>query len=165
MSSKSKDDMHKALSMFDMLDVSSLSDESYTIINGKDIKPTVYYLAGYADYLLLNDFVIAELDDASLLRDASLSPEVSVIHCGIKANDALTLEIEADGHMELMVLSSGNNPPVIRVTDLTNGVEYNDYAKDASSSYLSWDMGNEGQFLLYIENSDDEDSTVVIAMN
>ena len=59
--------MESALEMLDNLEVSAIPDEYIRITPTDDrISPKIYFLPEYADRLLLNDFIIAELDEASL---------------------------------------------------------------------------------------------------
>lgn len=163
--SKDKDKMHQALQMFDNLSVSPLAEESYNLSGSYSVKPSVYYLADFADYLLLNDFIIADLDEASLLRDTSISPDVSVIHTGIDAGKSISIDLEGDGEMNLMVLSSESIAPSIKVTDLSSGAVYDNFKIDGDSSFLSWNMTGLGKFILSVENLDDITATFVIALN
>lgn len=166
MVSHDKRKMQSALSMFDELNIAQIPNESIDSANNCDeVKPSVFFIPEFADNMLLNNFVIADLDEVSMLRDVLMLPDVSVSHHGIKAGGSITYQIAGGGHMELLVITDGKESPEIRVVDKVNGKEFNDYSIDGSSSWLVWDMEKEGFFELSVINKNDSDATFVIAIN
>lgn len=163
--SKDKNTMHKALELLDNLDIACMADDSYTVSSGEFKTPTTYFLADYADNLLLHDFVIADLDETSLLRETSLTSEVSVIHCALDAGASISFDIEGDGHMEVMVFSNSGTPVAIKVDDLSLGLGYDEYTVDGASSSMTWEMTDGGMFRLYVKNNSEKDTEIVVALN
>ena len=77
----------------------------------------------------------------------------------------MLLEIEGNGHMEILIVSSGNAAPQIEVKDKNSGKIIGNYSSSGSSSWIIWDMDRPGWFELEISNMDKSDETFVIAIN
>ncbi len=163
---KDKTLMESALEMLDNLNISLIPKESiHCDDSNNEIKPNIFYLPEYADKLLLDDFIITNLDEASLLRDTFIDQDVLVSHHGLKGNGKASYEIEGSGKMELLVTSNGSNAPSIQIIDNQNNKEYNNFQTSGNSSWIVWNMDQEGTFKLSITNNDDSDATFVIALN
>lgn len=163
---KDKTLMESALEMLDNLNISLIPKESiHCDDSNNEIKPNIFYLPEYADKLLLDDFIITNLDEASLLRDTFIDQDVLVSHHGLKGNGKASYEIEGSGKMELLVTSNGNKAPSIQIVDNQNNKEYKDFQTSGNSSWIIWDMDQEGIFKLTITNNDESDATFVIALN
>lgn len=163
---KDKTLMESALEMLDNLNISLIPNESiHCDDSDNEIKPNIFYLPEYADKLLLDDFIITDLDEASLLRDTFIDQDVLVSHHGLKGKGLASYEIEGSGKMELLVTSNGNKAPSIQIIDNQNNKEYKDFQTSGNSSWIIWDMDQEGIFKLTITNNDDRDATFVIALN
>lgn len=163
---KDKTLMESALEMLDNLNISLIPKESiHCDDSNNEIKPNIFYLPEYADKLLLDDFIITNLDEASLLRDTFIDQDVLVSHHGLKGNGKASYEIEGSGKMELLVTSNGNKAPSIQIIDNQNNKEYNNFQTSGNSSWIVWNMDQEGTFKLSITNNDDSDATFVIALN
>ena len=163
---KDKTLMESALEMLDNLNISLIPKESiHCDDSNNEIKPNIFYLPEYADKLLLDDFIITDLDEASLLRDTFIDQDVLVSHHGLKGNGRASYEIEGSGKMELLVISNGSNAPSIQIIDNQSNKEYKDFQTSGNSSWIVWNMNQEGTFKLSITNNDDRDATFVIALN
>lgn len=163
---KDKTLMESALEMLDNLNISLIPNESiHCDDSNNEIKPNIFYLPEYADKLLLDDFIITNLDEASLLRDTFIGQDVLVSHHGLKGKGKASYEIEGSGKMELLVTSNGSNAPNIQIIDNQNNKEYNNFQTSGNSSWIVWNMDQEGTFKLSITNNDDSDATFVIALN
>lgn len=163
---KDKTLMESALEMLDNLSISLIPNESIHCNDGNnEIKPNIFYLPEYADKLLLDDFIITDLDEASLLRDTFIDQDVLVSHHGFKGKGVASYEIEGSGKMELLVTSNGNKAPSIQIIDNQNNREYKNFQTSGNSSWIVWNMDQEGIFKLTITNNDESDATFVIALN
>ena len=163
---KDKTLMESALEMLDNLNISLIPNESiHCDDSNNEIKPNIFYLPEYADKLLLDDFIITNLDEASLLRDTFIGQDVLVSHHGLKGKGKASYEIEGSGKMELLVTSNGSNAPSIQIIDNQNNKEYYNFQTSGNSSWIVWNMDQEGTFKLSITNNDDSDATFVIALN
>lgn len=163
---KDKTLMESALEMLDNINISLIPQESIHCKSTENVlKPDIFFLPEYADKLLLDNFVIADLDESSLLRDVMIDPDILVSHHAIKGKGSASFEIDGAGKMELLVTSDGKTAPVIHVFDRQNGKEYKNYNTSGNSSWMIWHMENGGFFDLTVENNDDDDVTFVIALN
>lgn len=134
--------MQSALEKFDSLNIGIIPQESIRLIKNEDeISPSIYFLPEFADNMLLNDFVLADLDETSLLRDAAIVSDISVSHHAIKAGGTLTYGFDGDGHVELLVITNGKTSPEISVKDLATGNIYKNYGCDEekNASWLIWE--------------------------
>lgn len=158
--------LYSSMDLFDRLDIVSIPDTSIRAIDDKNaLRPTLFFIPEFIDELILHNFELAKLDEASLLRNNSVSADISVSHHGIKAEKSMLLEIEGNSHMEILIVSSGNAAPQIEVKDKNNGKIIGNYSSSGSSSWIIWDMDNPGWFELKISNMDKSDETFVIAIN
>lgn len=163
---KDKTLMESALEMLDNLNISLIPNESiHCNDSNNEIKPNIFYLPEYADKLLLDDFIITDLDEVSLLRDTFIDQDVLVSHHGLKGKGVASFEIEGSGKMELLVTSNGNKAPSIQIIDNQNNREYKNFQTSGNSSWIVWNMDQEGTFKLTITNNDESDATFVIALN
>lgn len=160
--------LENALKTLDGVNIETADKLIFKVLSGQDeVKPKVLYHPDYVDKLLLRNFEIAELDEASLLRGNSLLNESDILisHHALRPNGVLKCEIDGEGHMELLVAGNGKTAPKISVKEKSTGKEYKEYSSSGNASWLVWDLKNPESVELTIVNTDDLDTTFVIATN
>ncbi len=129
-------------------------------------KASILFCTEFADSLIKHDFIVNDLDDISIMRNADDS-DLLVFHRSIAAKSTLCYEWEGCGKCELLFITQKGGNIKVTVTDKLSGKQYT--AKPnakGNMSYVTWDMGiSDGIYSIRVENPDSQPVSFAIALN
>ncbi len=163
---QNKDMLQDAMERMDAIGIDRLDLNEITVSDSKCVSGRgMLYLPEYADYLLLNDFQLAQLDDVSLLRETSNDCTVSAINGCVDANSTVKFVIESEGKMEAFMLGEDNANLEVKievVPDFNVGISE---SENGGMKWWQWLMSNAGETLITVINHSDKEINFVIGLN
>lgn len=161
-----KEMLQLAMERMDEIGIDRVDTNEITVSSSKCVAGAgMCYLPEYADYLLLNEFQIAKLDEASLLRETTIESNVSAINGGIAAHSTVEFEILSEGDMEAFLLSDDNSQLDMRI-GITSDPAF--VAKETDKEEIrwwNWIMPEPGRMVISVTNRGDRDINFVIGLN
>lgn len=163
---KDKEKLISAMEAMDELEIDRGQQISFSRTSDKGKRPEIIFLPEYADYLLLNDFEIASLDDASMLRSSSSFADVLALTNRCEAQSEMQYELEGEGDMELFLLSASENKPEIKIVSGEGNTPVALKTEvDKGVMWWRWNMDEAGKFRIILTNNSDSDVDFVIGLN
>lgn len=159
--------MYDAKELFAKLSLSSFDDvvPADDITKQTEKAPMIYFVPSFADSLLLYDFVLVDLDPASILRKGD-NNDLILMHRTVPARTTLTYRTIGVGDCEMMLFTMPGGNLRLEVSDVSAGKSCSgEISYGGCVSWAKWFMPQIGDILFKIENLNDNDATFVVAVN
>lgn len=129
-------------------------------------KAEIFFCQEYADALIKNHFLLNNIDDISIMRNADES-DLLVFHRAIDAHGILDYDWEGCDDCELTLITTKKGKMKVTVIDKTTGKEYEAQPDEQGIAYhINWNMGEtENTYSIRVENMSDDCVSFVIALN
>lgn len=119
--------LRRAMEAFEISGVAPGDPADIEISKPGDGRPQWLFTADYADELLLNDFQLAKIDQASLLRLPDDGAPMLVYHIFLSPGEHADISFSASGEMTVAATSGSDVIPDLTVIDasgstITNGI-------------------------------------------
>lgn len=159
-----------AIDLFKKVNLSDIPSELCVAVDDtalkNEVKPQIFYIADYADYVLRNQKLI-QLDNISLMNKGDEDNAISIIHKGIKAKSSVAYYSAGNGNCEMLVVGNTDANLDFEITELSSGRKYVGKKEGPDNiSWIVWTLPHEDtSFKFEVINNSDKEVSIVVAIN
>lgn len=156
--------LRKAMEAFDLSGVSPGDPADLEISKQGDGRPQWLFTADFADELLLNDFQLAKIDQASLLRLPDDGAPMLVYHIFLSPGEQADISFSASGEMTVAATSGSDILPDLTVMDASGSTITSGITDSSESAVIArWPEG--ASSFIRISNPSSSAATFALIFN